>query len=132
MDDLRSWCLLDKENQYSIPVYLDQNTMDTVANTFPYMVDSSKATGGGDIPSFKYNIIEHDKDFEVEGVTFTPLPGIYRMAYGRSADRESGVEEEEERDATERFDRIKSIRTGRKRSYAYIVEKEGREKDLTG
>ncbi|KAF9129544.1 hypothetical protein BGW39_004058 [Mortierella sp. 14UC] len=74
MDDLRSWCLLDKENPYSIPVYLDQSTMDTLSNTFPYMVDSSKATGGGDIPSFKYNIIEHDKDFVVEGVTFTPLP----------------------------------------------------------
>ena len=75
MDDLRSWCLLDKENPYSIPVYLDQSTMDTLAHTFPYMVDSSKATGGGDIPSFTYIIIEHDKDFVVEGVTFTPLPG---------------------------------------------------------
>jgi hypothetical protein len=75
MDDLRSWCTIDKEHPYSIPVYLDQTTMDTLARTFPYMVDASKATGGGDIPSFKYHIIEHDKDFEVEGITFTPLPG---------------------------------------------------------
>lgn len=49
--------------------------MDIITSTFPYMVDSSKATGGGDIPSFTYNIIEHDKDFFVEGVKFTPLPG---------------------------------------------------------
>ncbi|KAI8602056.1 putative hydrolase [Dissophora ornata] len=74
LDDLRSWCLVDKENPFSIPVYLDQDTMDLVAATFPYMVDSSKATGGGDIPSFNYHIIEHDKDFEVEGLKFTPLP----------------------------------------------------------
>ncbi|KAF9925990.1 hypothetical protein FBU30_004313 [Linnemannia zychae] len=80
MDDLRSWCLLDKANPFSIPVYLDQRTMDTVAEVFPYMVDSSKATGGGDIPSFTYHIINHEDDFEVEGMTFTPLPvqhGIY-------------------------------------------------------
>ncbi|KAG0054470.1 hypothetical protein BGZ83_011157 [Gryganskiella cystojenkinii] len=74
LDDLRAWCLLDKDHPYSIPVYLDQPTMDIIASTFPYMVDSSKATGGGDIPSFKYHIIDHDNDFEVEGVQFTPLP----------------------------------------------------------
>jgi hypothetical protein len=49
--------------------------MEVVASTFPYMVDASRATGGGDIPSFTYHIIDHDKDFEVEGVKFTPLPG---------------------------------------------------------
>jgi len=49
--------------------------MDIITSTFPYMVDASKATGGGDIPSFTYNIIEHDKEFFVEGVKFTPLPG---------------------------------------------------------
>ena len=56
-------------------MYLDQPTMDIIAATFPYMVDASKATGGGDIPSFEYNIIDHNTDFIVEGITFTPLPG---------------------------------------------------------
>ncbi|GJJ68254.1 phosphoribosyl 1,2-cyclic phosphate phosphodiesterase [Entomortierella parvispora] len=74
LDDLRSWCLLDKNHPFSIPVYLDQPTMDIIASTFPYMVDATKATGGGDIPSFNYHIINHDEDFEVEGVKFTPLP----------------------------------------------------------
>ncbi|KAF9941487.1 hypothetical protein BGZ65_003062 [Modicella reniformis] len=74
LDDLRSWCMIDEYNPHGIPVYLDQHTMDVVTTTFPYMVDASRATGGGDIPSFTYNIIEHDKDFEVEGVKFTPLP----------------------------------------------------------
>ncbi|KAF9408532.1 hypothetical protein BGZ94_002277 [Podila epigama] len=59
---------------HCIPVYLDQGTMDIIASTFPYMVDSSKATGGGDIPSFTYHIIDHENDFFVEGVKFTPLP----------------------------------------------------------
>ncbi|KAF9353379.1 hypothetical protein BGX34_011591 [Mortierella sp. NVP85] len=76
LDDLRSWCLLDKDHPHSIPIYLDQHTMDVVASTFPYMVDASRATGGGDIPSFIYHIIDHDKDFEVEGVKFTPLPDL--------------------------------------------------------
>lgn len=75
LDDLRSWCLIDKANPYSIPVYLDQLTMDILSNTFPYLVDASKATGGGDVPSFIFHIINHDDDFEVEGVKFTPLPG---------------------------------------------------------
>ncbi|KAG0005458.1 hypothetical protein BGZ79_004682 [Entomortierella chlamydospora] len=79
LDDLRSWCLINKEDPYSIPVYLDQETMDVVTSTFPYMVDASKATGGGDVPSFTFNVIDHDKDFEVEGIKFTPLPGIYRI-----------------------------------------------------
>ncbi|KAF9202931.1 hypothetical protein BGZ49_006967 [Haplosporangium sp. Z 27] len=48
--------------------------MDIISVTFPYLVDSSKATGGGDVPSFTYHIIDHDQDFEVEGVKFTPLP----------------------------------------------------------
>ncbi|KAF9902204.1 hypothetical protein BX616_002003 [Lobosporangium transversale] len=74
LDDLRSWCLLDKDTPHSIPVYLDQVTMNCIAAAFPYMVDASQATGGGDIPSFTYHIIEHDKDFEVEGLKFTPLP----------------------------------------------------------
>ncbi|KAF9110409.1 hypothetical protein BGX27_006368 [Mortierella sp. AM989] len=74
LDDLRAWCLIDKECPFSIPVYLDQKTMDIIAITFPYMVDASKATGGGDVPSFTYHIIDQDKDFDVEGVTFTPLP----------------------------------------------------------
>ncbi|KAF9432737.1 hypothetical protein BGZ76_010388 [Entomortierella beljakovae] len=80
LDDLRSWCLVDKDKPFSIPVYLDQSTMDTIATTFPYMVDSSKATGGGDVPSFRFNVFDREKDFEVEGLTFTPLPvhhGIY-------------------------------------------------------
>jgi len=49
--------------------------MDILTGTFPYLVDASKATGGGDIPSFIFHIINDDDDFEIEGVKFTPLPG---------------------------------------------------------
>lgn len=46
MDDLREWCI---RQGCSIPVYLNRPTYDTVAGAFPYMVDKSQASGGGDV-----------------------------------------------------------------------------------
>ena len=46
MDDLREWCIRQK---CSIPVYLNRPTYNTVAGAFPYMVDKSQASGGGDV-----------------------------------------------------------------------------------
>lgn len=46
MDDLREWCIRQK---CSIPVYLNRPTYDTIAGAFPYMVDKSQASGGGDV-----------------------------------------------------------------------------------
>jgi hypothetical protein len=44
MDDLRGWTL-GGAIQNKIHVYLASETMETVATTFPFLVDSSKATG---------------------------------------------------------------------------------------
>lgn len=65
MDDLRGWTL-GGFIQPTIDVYLTQATYDSVAQTFPYCVDSKKATGGGDIPAFNWHIIEEDSRFYVE------------------------------------------------------------------
>lgn len=46
-----------------------------VARTFPFLVDSSLATGGGQVADFKYHVIDTDKPFEIEGLEFMPLPG---------------------------------------------------------
>jgi len=46
MDDLREWCI---RQSCSIPVYLNRPTYDRVAESFPYMVDKSQASGGGDV-----------------------------------------------------------------------------------
>lgn len=46
LDDLREWCF---RQNCVIPVYLNQETYDTVAASFPYLVDRKKASGGGDV-----------------------------------------------------------------------------------
>ncbi|CAO3639257.1 unnamed protein product [Mucor hiemalis] len=54
--------------------------MDVVARTFPFLVDSSMATGGGEVADFKYHVFDPTKNFTIEGLDFTPLAvhhGIY-------------------------------------------------------
>lgn len=46
LDDLREWCI---RQHTQIPIYLDQPTFDIVAASFPYLVDETKASGGGDV-----------------------------------------------------------------------------------
>lgn len=46
LDDLREWC---NRSGRVIPVYLNKATLDVVAGQFPYLIDASKATGGGDV-----------------------------------------------------------------------------------
>ncbi|RUS14953.1 hypothetical protein BC937DRAFT_93103, partial [Endogone sp. FLAS-F59071] len=43
LDDLRAWTQKDSIQEY-ISIYLDQETMRSIEITFPYLVDSSKAT----------------------------------------------------------------------------------------
>ncbi|CAI2166801.1 8829_t:CDS:2 [Funneliformis geosporum] len=73
LDDLRAWTL-HNVIQESIPVYLTSSTFESVQNLFPYLVDSKQASGGGDLPSFQWNMIDINHSFNVEGLEFTPLP----------------------------------------------------------
>lgn len=72
LDDLREWC---GRQGGSIPIYLSQTTFDTVSQSFPYLVDKTKASGGGDLPSLKFVIIEDESEFVVEGIHIQTLPG---------------------------------------------------------
>ncbi|WRT65509.1 uncharacterized protein IL334_002453 [Kwoniella shivajii] len=77
LDDLREWCIRQGR---AIPVYLNQETYEKVAEAFPYMVDKTKASGGGDVPQLIWKIIKDDEDFEVEGIDVKVLAvhhGIY-------------------------------------------------------
>ncbi|CAG8505065.1 7799_t:CDS:10 [Dentiscutata heterogama] len=79
LDDLRAWTL-HKIIQEQISIYTTIETLDNVKISFPYLVDTSQATGGGDIPSFKWNVIDSKRPFTIEGLEFTPLPvqhGVY-------------------------------------------------------
>ncbi|KAG1149234.1 hypothetical protein G6F37_004361 [Rhizopus arrhizus] len=80
LDDLRGWTL-NSSIQPHINLYLSSECMEVVARTFPFLVDSSLATGGGQVADFKYHVIDTDRPFEIEGLEFMPLPayhGIYQ------------------------------------------------------
>lgn len=83
LDDLRGFTL-GGFIQKNIPIYCSRKTYDSVVETFPYMVDSNKATGGGDIPAFEWHVIDEDKPFYVESCQVTVE--ALRVEHGRYFD----------------------------------------------
>lgn len=80
LDDLRQWTMSLK---VSIPIYCDQDTMNTIAGAFGYMVDTEKATGGGQVPDLQFHVLEKPfKAFECQGIMFQPL----RVEHGKYFD----------------------------------------------
>ncbi|KAJ2161089.1 hypothetical protein GGF46_001760 [Coemansia sp. RSA 552] len=77
LDDLRQWTMHQGK---SIPVYCDRHTLDTVSGAFPYLVDTRKATGSGEVPRLDFRVIEEPYEpFVCQGVAFQPL----RVEHGR-------------------------------------------------
>ncbi|ORY07617.1 Metallo-hydrolase/oxidoreductase, partial [Basidiobolus meristosporus CBS 931.73] len=72
LDDLRQWTLGGRVQSH-IPIYLSSETLEVVEHAFPYLVDRTKATGGGDIPSLQFIEIEKNKPLNIEGLEFIPL-----------------------------------------------------------
>ncbi|KAJ3194218.1 hypothetical protein HK101_003241 [Irineochytrium annulatum] len=64
LDDLRQWTIRG-EVQDHIPIYLAQETMDVVSRVYPYIVDSSKATGGGHVPALNFHVFDAQRQGEV-------------------------------------------------------------------
>ncbi|KAJ2824474.1 hypothetical protein IWW50_003315 [Coemansia erecta] len=80
LDDLRPWTSSQKA---SIPIYCDRSTLAVVAETFPYLTDTSKATGSGEVPRLDFRVIDEAFcAFECEGVAFQPL----RVEHGKCGD----------------------------------------------
>ncbi|KDN49482.1 hypothetical protein RSAG8_02184, partial [Rhizoctonia solani AG-8 WAC10335] len=73
LDDLRGWTL-GKSIQAHIDVYVSAFTFKEVQRSFPYLVAKEFATGGGDIPEFRWHIIKENQPFRVEGVDFDITP----------------------------------------------------------
>ncbi|KAI9306920.1 beta-lactamase-like protein [Cunninghamella echinulata] len=79
LDDLRS-LTLGNSIQDKVDIYLTKETMETVGNTYPFLVNSSLATGGGDVATFKFHLLDPLAKFTIHGLTLEPLPvhhGIY-------------------------------------------------------
>ncbi|KJE97990.1 metallo-beta-lactamase [Capsaspora owczarzaki ATCC 30864] len=72
LDDLRDWTMY-RDDQPSLPVFLDPPTMAAVSRLFPYMVDETKATGSGLVPKIKFCVFDPTQPFNVLGVEFAPF-----------------------------------------------------------
>lgn len=74
LDDLRGWTLRAAIQQH-IDVYVSNETFRDVERAFPYLVSKEFASGGGDVPEFKWHIIEDKVPFEIKdtGVWITPF-----------------------------------------------------------
>ncbi|MCO5589140.1 hypothetical protein L7F22_043106 [Adiantum nelumboides] len=79
LDNLRSWTL-GGVIQDHVDVYCSRQCFGTVAAMFPYLVDATRATGGGGAWAISgFHIIDAQKPFEVrllsgDSITVTPLP----------------------------------------------------------
>ncbi|PWZ02460.1 hypothetical protein BCV70DRAFT_196703 [Testicularia cyperi] len=89
LDDLRAWTM-GGVIQPVVDIYLTHECMLVVQAMFPYLVDRSKSTGGGDVPSLRWNIIDKDSRFQIPAsrgrkpLDVTPLPCLHGYV-GRSS-----------------------------------------------
>ncbi|KAH9835841.1 beta-lactamase-like protein [Rhodofomes roseus] len=74
LDDLRGWTLR-AAIQPHIDLYVSMNTFKEVQRAFPYLISKEYASGGGDVPEFKWHIIEEGVPFEIgdTGIQITPF-----------------------------------------------------------
>ncbi|KAM5537261.1 hypothetical protein V8D89_008991 [Ganoderma adspersum] len=75
LDDLRGWTLRGAIQPH-IDIYLSEETFAEVKVTFPYLVQKELATGGGDVPEFRWHPYIVDREpFEIgdTGITIKPF-----------------------------------------------------------
>lgn len=64
MDDLRMWTAGgNRKLQSSVDIYLNQESYDVVQRAFPYLCESAKATGSGEIASLNFHLFETNSTF---------------------------------------------------------------------
>ncbi|EPQ29119.1 uncharacterized protein PFL1_03407 [Pseudozyma flocculosa PF-1] len=80
LDDLRAWTMGSVVQPF-VDIYLTEQCMQTVQGMFPYLVDRSKSTGGGDVGTLRWHIIDPDRPFWVgtgrSKVEIQPLPVLH-------------------------------------------------------
>lgn len=55
LDDLRHWAGTRSHIQPYVDIYCDDDTMTIIRGVFPYLVDTTKATGGGEVSSLCFH-----------------------------------------------------------------------------
>lgn len=77
IDDLRDWT---NYVQQAIPIYLRKQDMQVIAKMHFYLVDPSKASGGGGVAKLDFRLVD-ESPFDVDGLTFVPLPVMHGESY---------------------------------------------------
>ncbi|RDB29497.1 hypothetical protein Hypma_015168 [Hypsizygus marmoreus] len=80
LDDLRAWTL-NNAIQSHIDLYVSQDTFTEIQRSFPYLVSKEYASGGGDVPEFRYHIINDSVPFEIQGTGIEITP--FSVHHGR-------------------------------------------------
>ncbi|KZS93231.1 hypothetical protein SISNIDRAFT_411259 [Sistotremastrum niveocremeum HHB9708] len=86
LDDLRGWTL-HAAIQKCIEIYVSQATFIEVNRSFPYLVSKEFASGGGDVPEFKWNIIDANVPFQIGSISILP----FLVHHGRLFTDNAGV-----------------------------------------
>ncbi|KAI9504452.1 hypothetical protein GGI25_005296 [Coemansia spiralis] len=80
LDHLRQWTVLAGK---PIPVYTDKDAFIEISRTFPYLLDTKKATNAGGVPSLEFRVIDETySPFSCQGMMFQPL----RVEHGKHKD----------------------------------------------
>ncbi|KDQ20404.1 hypothetical protein BOTBODRAFT_123974 [Botryobasidium botryosum FD-172 SS1] len=92
LDDLRGWTLRGAIQSY-IDIYLSKETFESIKSSFPYLVSKDLATGGGDVPEFRWHLIQDNEPFEVANglFTFTPVAVHHGRVFPSDAPSAAGV-----------------------------------------
>lgn len=88
LDDLREW---NVHQGGEIPIYLNQATFELVAASFPYLVDNTKASGGGDVPHLAFNIIDDYSVFDIFGIKVQSFPVHHGVYFGKKEEAATGT-----------------------------------------
>ncbi|GAA6044115.1 hypothetical protein JCM8097_003218 [Rhodosporidiobolus ruineniae] len=86
LDDLRAWTY-HTAIESTIPIFCSRTTYSFIAYGFPYLVNKAAASGGGALPSFEWHIMPEDEDWEVCGVTITPVPAHHGHYFDKTPPR---------------------------------------------
>jgi len=79
LDDLRDWTL--RVRRQPLVVYVDRSKFPQIQRQFPYLTNTSTATGSGLVAHLEFKLIDIDKPFYVEGLEFVPLPVEHGKGY---------------------------------------------------
>jgi len=81
LDDLRAWTANSNIQPY-IDIYLSQDTMKEIQQTFPFLVSRDRASNGGFVTDIKFHIIEDRVPFEVGDTGINIMPFAVHHGYG--------------------------------------------------